>query len=405
LQKFLRDNFSKKNNFFAGFVFGLMIFLIINFISNSVLVSDLVFNFIPERINLSLSPNLKVNKIMSLLNKCYINKYSEQNVEDSMYYGLLNSLGDPYTSYMDKKTFSSFLEMTKGAYVGIGTLITIDKSDNSLVIISSYENSPASKAGILPGDKILAVDNQTASINNYEKIISKLKGSEGTSVRIKIYRPSENQTRDVDVIREEINSPTVMRKVFNNDIGYIRITNFDENTYDQFMNAYNKIAHINLKGLVIDLRNNPGGLLGSVIRIADELIPKSCIVYTEDKFGNKKYFYSDENFIKTPLAILVNENSASASEVLSGAVKDLKRGVLIGTKTFGKGLVQSLFPLRDGSAVKITIAKYYTPSGVCINGKGIEPDYEVKLDPELSMRASNLTLKEDLQLQKAIEVF
>ena len=205
-------------------------------------------------------------------------------------------------------------------------------------------------------------------------------------------------------MREKINIPTVSQKIFNNNIGYIRITNFDRNTHKQFKQAYDQISKSNLKGLIIDLRNNPGGLLDTVVKIANELLPKGCIVYTEDKAGNKKYAYSDENYIKLPLAILVNGNSASASEVLSGAVKDLKRGVLIGQKTFGKGLVQNLFPLKDGSAIKVTIAKYYTPAGICINGKGIEPDYKIEMSEELTNKISILSLDEDLQLKKAIEI-
>ncbi len=385
----------KRNNFFWGLVSGIFLFFLVNMLS-----SNNIFAFKLA----CLSPNFKLNQIFSILDKYYVDNYNKDSAQDGMYYGLLDSLGDPYTSYMDKKTFTAFMEQTEGSYVGIGTVISIDKNDNKLVIVSPYENSPAAKAGILPGDKILTVDNIEASKNNYEEIISKLRGTQGTSVKIKIMRPSENKTFEVNVMREKINIPTVSQKIFNNNIGYIRITNFDRNTHKQFKQAYDKISKSNLKGLIIDLRNNPGGLLDTVIKIANELLPKGCIVYTEDKAGNKKYAYSDENYIKLPLAILVNGNSASASEVLSGAVKDLKRGVLIGQKTFGKGLVQNLFPLKDGSAIKVTIAKYYTPAGICINGKGIEPDYKIEMSDEMTNKISILNLDEDLQLKKAIEV-
>lgn len=384
----------KKNNFYLGMLSGIVLFFLMSiFFTNNIFAFKLS----------SLSPNFKVNQIFSILDKYYVDQYSKEMAEDEMYYGLVNSLGDPYTSYMDKKTFSSFMEQTEGSYVGIGTVISIDK-DDKLVIVSPYENSPAAKAGILPGDKIISVDNIEASKNNYEEIISKLKGNEGTKVKIKILRPSNNKTLELDVVREKIDIPTVSHKIFNNNIGYIRITNFDRNTYEQFKQAYNSISQKKLKGLIIDLRNNPGGLLESVVQIADEIVPKSCIVYTQDKAGNKKYAYADDKYIDLPLAILVNGNSASASEVLSGAVKDLKRGLLVGEKTFGKGLVQNLFPLKDGSAVKVTIAKYYTPAGICINGKGIEPDYKVEMPDDLSAKISFLNLDEDLQLQKAIEI-
>lgn len=385
----------KRNSFFVGTLTGIFSFFLINmFLANNIFAFKLA----------SLSPNFKVNQIFSILDKYYVDCYDKENAQDYMYYGLLNSLGDPYTSYMDRKTFSSFMQQTEGTYVGIGTVISIDKSDNSLVIVSPYENSPAAKAGILPGDKILSVDNLIASKENYEEVINKLKGNKGTSAKIKIMRPSINKTLEINVVREKIDIPTVAHKIFNNNIGYLRITNFDKNTYDQFISAYSQISRKKLKGLIIDLRNNPGGLLDSVVKIADELVPKDCIVYTEDKKGNKKYIYSDDKYIKLPLVVLVNGNSASASEVLSGAVKDLKRGVLVGTKTFGKGLVQNLFPLKDGSAIKVTIAKYYTPAGICINGKGIEPDYKIELPDDFNAMISVLSFDKDLQLQKAIEV-
>ena len=380
-----------KKSFLFGLLTGISLFLIF---------STNIFAFK----SIILSPNLKIGQIFSILDKYYVDDYDKEAAQDSMYYGLVDSLGDPYTSYMDKETFSSFMEQTEGAYVGIGTVVSIDKNDDSLIIVAPYENSPASKAGILPGDKILSVGDIAASKNNYEEIIHKLKGNEGTAIKIKIFRPSENKNLEFDVIREKINIPTVAHKILDNNIGYIRISNFDKNTYEQFKNAYAEISKSNLKSLIIDLRNNPGGLLDTVVKIADELVPKGCIVYTEDKAGNKNYSYSDDNYIKLPLAIIVNQNSASASEVLSGAVKDLKRGVLVGEKTFGKGLVQNLFSLRDGSAVKVTIAKYYTPSGVCINGKGIEPDYQVSLPNELSVKIPILKPEQDTQLQKAIEV-
>lgn len=376
----------KKNNFFLGMLAGILAFFLVN-------------NFFAVNINVA---GFKVNQIFSILDKYYMNGYNKNDAQDYMYYGLLSSLGDPYTSYMDKKTFTSFMEQTEGEYIGIGTVISVDENDGRLVIVSPYENSPAAKAGILPGDKILSVDNLSASKENYEQIVKNLKGAAGTTAKIKIIRPSKNnKVLEFNVVREKIDIPTVSHKVFDN-IGYLRITNFDKNTYEQFVNAYDLISKNNLKGLIIDLRNNPGGLLDSVVKIADELVPKDCIVYTEDKNGNKKFIYSDDKYIKLPLVVLVNGNSASASEVLSGAIKDLKRGILVGSKTFGKGLVQNLFPLRDGSAVKVTVAKYYTPAGICINGKGIEPDYKIELSEDTMI--SGLEPKDDLQLQKALEL-
>ena len=341
----------KKNNFIYGLIAGILSFFLVN-----VCLINNIFAFK----SIGLASGFKINEIFNILDKYYVDNYNKQEAQDFMYYSLLNSLGDPYTSYLDKKTFLDFMQQTEGTYVGIGAVISIDK-DNNLIIVSPYENSPAAKAGILPGDKILEVDNIKASKTNYEEIINKLKGAENTIAKIKILRESDNNNNkilDINITRGKIDIPTVSHKIFNNNIGYIRITNFDRNTYEQFLSSYKIISkNNNLKGLIIDLRNNPGGLLDTVIKIADELIPKGCIVYTEDKFNNKKYWNADDKYIKLPLVILVNKNSASASEVLAGAVKDLKRGILVGTKTFGKGLVQNLFPLRDGSAIKVTIAK------------------------------------------------
>ena len=386
----------KKNNFLRGVIVGVFSFWIFNmiFVSNDIFAFKALIN-----------PNFKIAQIFNVLDKYYINKYDKQDAENSMYHGILDSLGDPYTCYIDKKTLADFTQQIEGSYVGIGAVVSVDKKDDCLVIISPYENMPAAKAGILPGDKLLEVNDIKASKSNYEEIINMLRGETGTAVKTKIFRPSENKTFEINIMREKIDIPTVIHKVFNKNIGYLQIISFDRNTHEQFLDAYKSIAKNNLKGLIIDLRNNPGGLLDVVVKIADELVPKNCIVYTEDKSGEKKYFYSDDNYIKLPLIILINKNSASASEVLAGAVKDLKRGKLVGTKSFGKGLVQNLFNLSDGSAVKVTVAKYYTPAGICINGTGIDPDYKIELAPEnQDQLISSLDLNQDLQLKKAIDL-
>ena len=386
----------KKNNFLRGVIVGVFSFWIFNMI----FVSNDIFAF-----KAFINPNFKIAQIFNVLDKYYINKYDKQDAENSMYHGILDSLGDPYTCYIDKKTLADFTQQIEGSYVGIGAVVSVDKKDDCLVIISPYENMPAAKAGILPGDKLLEVNDIKASKSNYEEIINMLRGQTGTAVRTKIFRPSENKTFEINIMREKIDIPTVIHKVFNKNIGYLQIISFDRNTHEQFLDAYKSIEKNNLKGLIIDLRNNPGGLLDVVVKIADELVPKNCIVYTEDKSGEKKYFYSDDNYIKLPLVILINKNSASASEVLAGAVKDLKRGKLVGTKSFGKGLVQNLFNLSDGSAVKVTVAKYYTPAGICINGTGIDPDYKIELASEnQDQLISSLDLNQDLQLKKAIDL-
>ncbi len=346
----------------------------------------------------------KRNEIFSLLDKYYVNEYDEEICNESMFAGMVYGVGDPYTSYMDKATLTKFMEQTEGTYAGIGVVVSVDVKDNRIIAITPYEGAPGAKAGILPGDKFIKVNGEEVTGDGLDKAVSMMKGTPGTSVNVTIYRESEGRTFDVDIVREQINIPTVSHKMYDGDIGYIRITNFERVTYDQFVLAYNDLNNRKMKGLIIDLRNNPGGLLDVVTNITDLLVPEGYIVYTEDKAGNKSYTYSDTNRINVPLVLLVNENSASASEVLSGAVKDMGVGEMVGTTTFGKGLVQNLFQLNDGSALKITVAKYYTPSGVCIDGTGIEPNYVVEMPVELSVKISSLTLEEDVQLQKALEV-
>jgi carboxyl-terminal processing protease len=283
-------------------------------------------------------------------------------------------------------------------------LVTSDPDDSLVTVVTIYEGSPGNAAGMLPGDKFMKVNGVDVTNASLDEVTSMTKGPAGTVVTITVYRPSEKSAFDISIVRKKIDIPTVSQKIVGEDLGYIRITAFDRITYDQFREAYDALGKEGIKGLIIDLRNNPGGLLDVVTKITDILAPKGILVYTEDKSGKKEYTYSDEECVKVPLAVLVNGNSASASEVLSGAIKDLKVGVLVGEKTFGKGIVQNLYPLSDGSAIKVTVAKYYTPSGVCIQGDGIEPDYPAELPVDLSLRISSLAENEDTQLQKAIEV-
>jgi carboxyl-terminal processing protease len=271
-------------------------------------------------------------------------------------------------------------------------------------VITPFEGFPGAKAGIIPGDRIIRVDGNDVSGDTYEEAVAMLKGPPGTSVNVTLYREGEC-TFEIAIIREQIDIPTVSHRMLDDGVGYIRITNFDRVTYNQFVTAYEDLKSQNMQGLIIDLRNNPGGLLNIVTDMTNLLVPEGYIVYTEDRNGIREYIFSDaERHIEIPLALIVNGNSASASEVMAGAVKDMGVGSLVGTQTFGKGLVQNLFDLSDGTALKITIAKYYTPSGVCIHGEGITPCYIVDMPNELTTRLSALSLEEDPQLQKAIDV-
>jgi len=384
-----------KKTFFSGLILGVVLAVTVAFTATDVI------RFVNRK---TPDPQTKIREIAAILSNNYVGRLDSQKMLDTMYSGYVAGVGDRYTSYMDAATYASFAQQTEGQYAGVGCVVGQDVNDNKIKIVTCYAGSPAANAGIRDNDKIIKINGVDVYGDDYQNAVAMIKGKPGTSVGLTIYRDSTNTTFDVNVTRENVVIPTVSHKVLDGEIGYIDITSFDKVTYDQFVEAYDDLNSLGVKALAIDLRNNPGGLLKTVTDIADLLVPKGFIVYTEDKNGNRNYTYSDDKHIEIPLVLLVNGNSASASEVLSGAVKDMKVGELVGTKTFGKGLVQTLYPLSDGSAVKVTIAKYYTPSGVCINGTGITPDYVVDMPQSLSDNFLSLSPDEDVQLQKALEV-
>jgi len=347
---------------------------------------------------------LKAYDIIQTLDTVYVDSIDRNELYEMMYSGLVYGVGDPYTAYMDTETFEEYMVATEGTYVGIGIVVSSDMSRNRIVIVSPYDGHAAAKAGLLPGDEIVRVDDTDVFGDSLDVAVSLMRGDPNTNVRVTIYRDSDKSTFEVDIMREVISIPTISHKMLDNQIGYIRITTFDRVTEEQFKEAYADLQAQSMQGLILDLRNNPGGLVDVVCTITDMLVPEGTIVSTQDKNGRGETVTSDANSFGKPLVVLVNGASASASEILSGAVKDLQAGTLVGTQTYGKGLIQSLYPLPDGSALKITIAKYFTPSGVCIQGEGIPVDYEVEMADELSIRISSLTLEEDVQLKKAIEV-
>ena len=346
----------------------------------------------------------KLAEIQQVIDKNFSGEIDEEKLKDYMYLGYVSGLEDRYSYYMNKETFEEFMKQSEGSYVGIGVSTTIDSKDNKIKIVSIFEGSDAASSGIQVGDKIIKVKNTSVDQSNYTEAINAIRGAEDTKINLTIFRESENKTFETEVTRKSIDIPTVSGELLENEIGYIKISEFDRVTYSQYTNAFNNLKEQGMKLLLIDLRNNPGGLLDTVVKITDTLVPKGTITYIEDKYGNKSYEYSDENCINMPLVILINGNSASASEVLTGAVKDFGVGKLVGEKTFGKGVVQNTFKLSDGSGIKVTIAKYYTPNGICIHGEGIEPDYEVKNNNYDDSMIELPPMEDDKQLQKAIEV-
>lgn len=384
----------EKKSFYKGVASGLIVAMISLAAYNGVAIA---------KSGDGMSIDRKVGAISALLNKNYVEEIDLSKMEEGIYTGLVASLGDPYTTYMSKQQLSSFLDDTGGSFYGIGITVTMDKIDNNLVVVSPIQGSPADVAGMKPKDKIIKVDDIETSGHTVDEVVSLMKGAEGTEVKVTVYRQSTGETLDFKIKRAMIDVQSVEGKMLENGIGYIKITQFSKNTYEQFVKVYDKLNAQNQKGLIIDVRNNPGGLFDVVEKIADMLVPEGTLVYTVDKNGTRKDSISDEKRIEIPLCLLVNGNSASASEILAGAVQDMGVGKLVGTQTFGKGLVQGLYSLSDGSGVKITIQKYYTPKGVCIQGEGITPDYAV----ELPIEYKNELIVEpdkDTQLKEAIKV-
>jgi carboxyl-terminal processing protease len=346
----------------------------------------------------------KLAAVKDKLKDIYVDydKVDEDKLVDGAISGMVNSIGDPYTVYLNKSDYTSFMTPITGSYAGIG--IYVSALDGNLVVVAPIEDTPAAEAGLKSGDIISKVDGTDVSGSDMDKAISMMKGTPGTEVTLTIYREGEGN-KDVTMKRATITLKTVKHQMLKNNIGYIRITTFDENTADNFKAALDDLKASGMKGLIIDLRDNPGGLLSTSTKIADMLLGKGTIVYTIDANGKREDTPSDDKKLDMPLTLLVNGGSASASEIVSGAVRDFDAGTLIGTKTFGKGVVQSIFKLGDGTGLKVTSARYYTPSGECIQGIGITPDIVVELNEAQQKKYDEGTLdfSEDPQTLKAIE--
>lgn len=322
----------------------------------------------------------------------YVNQTDDVNLIDGAIDGMVKSLGDPHSNYLSPKMYQSLKEQTQGSFAGIGVVMGMDNNKN-IKIVAVMEDSPGQKAGLAEGDQIIAVDGTPVTEMAFDEVATHVRGEPGTDVVLTIMRDGAQQ--DYTITRDNIKLKTVGHEMLDNNIGYIQIVSFSEDTAQEFMDAYTDLQNQGMQGLVLDLRNNPGGLLGACVDIAKNLVPKGDIVSIVDKDGNKEVYSSDLEQVQYPVAVLINKNSASASEILSGAIQDTKSGVIIGETSYGKGSVQTILPMMDDDAVKLTIAKYYTPSGRSIDGVGITPDIEVKLDEGSTV---------DTQLDKAKEV-
>ena len=343
----------------------------------------------------------KIEEVLSIIQSKYMGEVDVNGLVDGAINGIFDSIEDDYTRYITQEEYEEMLVSGSEEYVGIGVHISRNIVTGKMVVISVMPNSPAKEAGIISGDVIINIDGVEVTNDNYNESVDSLKGKEGTTASLVIQRGEGTLTKTVT--RKRITANNVESSVIDNKYGYIRILEFENNIYNQFKTEYNKLINDNkVKGLIIDVRNNPGGIVSETVKIADLLCGEGKIVETIYRDDTKKVYMSDKECSAVPIVVLVNENSASASEILAGAIKDLKQGTVVGKKTFGKGIVQSIVPLDNGGAVSVTTAKYYTASGVEIHGNGIMPDIEVDISDV--NRGLTVDLGHDEQVRKAIDV-
>lgn len=334
----------------------------------------------------------KLNAIDSVLESFYFGDVDDETAKDNIYKAYLSSYGDKYTMYYTADEYKALKESTNGKFYGIGAVCQLS-GEGGVLLVDVYDNGAGYQAGLRSGDRVVNVDGRDITGMELSSAVALIKGDKGTSVTLEVIRGTERLT--FSVVRDAVEAKTVSYTLLDNNIGYLSISQFEEVTTKQFKAAVEDLQSQGMKGLVIDIRNNPGGLLDTVVGMLKYMLPDGLIVYTEDKQGNRKeYKGQDNDEFNLPLAVLVNGNSASASEIFAGAIQDYGKGTIIGTQTYGKGIVQTVKPLTDGSAIKFTIAKYFTPKGQDIHGKGVTPDMVVEYDTDADV---------DTQLDAAIK--
>ena len=346
----------------------------------------------------------KLSDIAYIIDAYYYDDVTAEQISEGMYQGILDSLKDPYSQYYNAEEYQSLMEETTGSYYGIGAVLSQDRETKEVTILRVYKDSPSETAGLKAGDMVRSVDGVAADSVELAELVKNVKGEEGTTVTIVVQREGVDGELECQVKREKVEVPTVEYQLLEGYVGLIQIAEFSDLTPTQFESAVTELKSQGMTALIVDVRDNPGGVLDAVCDVLDQILPEGLLVYTEDKYGEREeYNASGQSYLDMPLAVLVNGNSASASEVFAGAIKDYAYGTLIGTTTFGKGIVQSIIGLGDGSAAKVTIAKYFTPKGNYIHNVGIEPDITLEyeyLEPE----DTKYDPMHDNQVQKALEV-
>lgn len=318
----------------------------------------------------------KIDEIYNTINIYYYEDYEKEDLAENLYKGLVNGLNDPYSVYYTKEEYEDLKVSTSGTYYGIGAGLSQDLNTMVVTITKVYRGTPAEEAGLKSGDVILYVDEWEATSMEVSELVQHIRGEEGTSVHMTVYRESTEETLEFDVERRNVELPSIEGEMLDGGIGYIQITEFQSKTDEQFVEMVENLKSQGMRGMIVDVRANPGGLLSSVVNLCNYILPEGLVVYVEDAYGNRQDYTSDAACIDMPIVVLVDENSASASEIFAGAMKDHSYATLVGKTTYGKGIVQNIIPLEDEDAIKLTTAKYFTPNGNYIHGVGIEPDVE-----------------------------
>jgi len=407
----------KEYKFLKGFLSGVAIMLLISgifFVIREVIIKDNSMSTTSETIREQVigddlyldmeQVSSKIETIQSIINQYHMEPIDSQEVEDWTYRGMVAGLGERYASYYTREEVEANNESLAGQYEGIGAVLIQDKTTGFVTIVRCYEGGPAEEAGILPEDILYMVNDVVVANMELTEVVKKIKTEEGETVKITIARDGEAEYLEFDLERRAIEVPTITHEMLEDKVGYIVISEFATITRDQFKLALQDLEEQGMERMVVDLRGNPGGGLQTTCNMLEEILPAGIIVYTLDRDGVREEFTgAGAHAIDIPFVVLVNENSASASEIFAGAVQDYGVGTIVGVTTYGKGSVQGTIPLEDGSAVKMTVAKYYTPNGNDINGIGIQPDVEVELNEELK-KQNVIEKEEDNQLQKALEV-
>ena len=332
----------------------------------------------------------------------YLDEVSDEDLKTGIYKGLMDALNDPYSVYYSAEELSSFMQQTEGIYFGIGAYMQLDQETGLPLITGLIAGGPAEDSELRPGDLVYQVDGESVQGLSLDEAVAMIKGPEDTDVTLTVIRESAEDFLDITLTRKRVETPTVTVEMLDGDVAYIQITEFDDVSVDQFTEALAVAKGSDMKGMILDLRGNPGGSLDAVTQMCRMILPEGMIVYTENKSGEREEFTCDgKHELQVPLVVLVDGNSASAAEIMAGAIKDHGLGTLVGTTTFGKGIVQQVIPLGDGSAIKITISAYYTPNGSNIHGIGIAPDVECPFDGEAYYGSQD---HPDNQLEKAKEV-